>query len=194
MTPEPAVLLYGDSMLGRFTKPRIANLEDAVDRPVLVLNGAAGGWDSTDCARRASVLAQCAPAVVVLSLGANDCASGRQVPLDTFVRNLATVRAAFAGSGLVAFLPPTVRETDVLGDPVALPRRRNVVLDSYRDALRDAAGTHRSLDVPQTLARHPETDPLEDDGLHLTAQAYDLLIPELAQVVAAALTDRGARP
>lgn len=193
MTTEPAVLLYGDSMLGRFTRPRIADLEDAVDRPVVVLNGAAGGWDSTDCARRAPVLARCAPAVVVLSLGTNDCAPWRQVPLDVFARNLATVRAGFAGSDLVGFLPPTVREAPTENGTDARPSRSNVVLDRYRDVLRDTAGAHRSLETPELLARHVDAEALEADGLHLTAHAYDLLIPELARIVTAAFADRESR-
>lgn len=190
MALQPVVLLFGDSMLGRFTRPKIAGLENAVDQPVLVLNGAAGGWDSNECALRAPVLARCAPAVVVLSLGANDCAPWRQVPLDTFAQNLAAIRSAFAGASLVGFLPPTIREAPATTDPDARAPRSNAVLDRYRDVLRDTAGAHRSLDTPRLLDHRSDVVPLEDDGLHLTGQAYAALIPELAGLVGAALADR----
>jgi lysophospholipase L1-like esterase len=179
-------------MLGRFTRQRITDLEDAIGQPVVVLNGAAGGWDSTDCARRAPVLARCAPAVVVLSVGTNDCAPWRQVPLDTFARNLAAVRAGFAGSDLVSFLPPTVHEPSNRAAD-ARPARSNVALDRYRAVLRDTFSARRRLDVPELLARHSDVEVLESDGLHLTARSYDLLIPELARLVTAALADRKIR-
>ncbi|WP_225998229.1 SGNH/GDSL hydrolase family protein [Myceligenerans pegani] len=202
-------MLYGDSMLGRFTRPRIAALEASVEAAlaadgapysVMVLNCAAGGWNSAHSARRGPVMARCTPAVVVLSVGMNDCVPGRLVPLDAFARNVASIRAAFIGAGLVGFLPPMVRET---GHPATAPDtgaeaatseadlppgRRNVVLDRYRDVLRDAAGALWSLDTPGLLARRPDLEPLEEDGIHLTAQAYDMLIPELARLIAAALT------
>ncbi|WP_049571315.1 SGNH/GDSL hydrolase family protein [Streptomyces sp. SBT349] len=185
MAPVPLVLLYGDSMLARLTKPRIDLLERGTGLPGSVVNCAAGGWDSADLAARAPALARCGPDLVVLSVGANDCAPWKRVPLPSFAAHVAAVGSAFAGARLVGFLPPRIREVDRPG----LGRRRNATLDAYREALRDAVGPTRCLDVPRILAGLTGAAPLAEDGLHLTAASYDALIPELARLVTTGLTE-----
>lgn len=181
------VVLYGDSMLGRFTKPRIDALEQAVGVPSTVLNCAAGGWDSADCARRAPALAPLRPDVLVLSLGSNDCAPWKQVPVKAFSDNVAEILAVFGPAYVVGFLPPVIREVDRPG----LGRRRNVELDRYRDVLR--ASSDGCVEVDRLLAEVSGVATLEDDGLHLTSSSYDRVVPALADAVAAGLRTTGAR-
>jgi hypothetical protein len=178
VTAEPMVMLFGESMLGRFTKPRILQLERELRSAATVYNCAAGGWDSSDCAPRGAVLARLAPAVVVISLGANDCAPWKGVPPGEFAENVATVVEAFRGSSVVGRLPPAIREVDGPGSG----RRTHAELDRYREILRAAVGAAACVDVTAVLAG-VDFAPLEDDGLHLTAESYATVIPAMARVV-----------
>ncbi|GAA3062072.1 hypothetical protein GCM10010464_27930 [Pseudonocardia yunnanensis] len=172
------VMLFGDSMLGRFTKPRILALERELNDAATVYNCAAGGWDSSDCAPRAAVLARLAPAVVVVSLGANDCAPWKRVPPEEFAENVRIVVEAFRSSSVVGLLPPVIRE---VGRPETAGRT-NAELDRYREILRVAVGPAACVDLATVLA-DVDFAPLEDDGLHLTAESYAAVIPALARVV-----------
>ncbi|WP_426245032.1 SGNH/GDSL hydrolase family protein [Nocardioides sp. LHG3406-4] len=175
------VVLYGDSMLGRFTKPRIDALEQAVGVPATVLNCAAGGWNSADCARRAPALAPLRPDLMVLSLGSNDCAPWKQVPVDAFADHVTEILAAFSHSYVVGLLPPVILEVDRPG----LGRRRNADLDRYREVLR--AKTEGCVEVDRILAGVTRVPTLEADGLHLTSSSYDLVVPALADAMTVGL-------
>ncbi|TDD44456.1 hypothetical protein E1286_27035 [Nonomuraea terrae] len=166
------VMLFGDSMLARFTKERIQHLERELGDAATVHNCAAGGWDSSDGVRRAPLLARVGWDVIVLSFGANDCAPWKRVPIDRFAENVAAIAKAFDGARRVAFLPP------VIDEHAGRPSRSNRVLDEYREVLRASADA--CLDTPRLL-----TGGLEADGLHLTADSYTTLIPALAEVIRA---------
>lgn len=175
-----SVALFGDSMLARFTKPRIQELEHELRGAVwTVHNCAAGGWDSADGAARAAVLARAGWDAVVLSFGANDCAPWKRVSLEMFAANIATIVDALAPARLVAFLPPAIREIEKPG----LGTRRNRDLDAYRDVLRGAVGADSCLETDCILSTTQGPGGLESDGLHLTDDSYASLIPPLAQVI-----------
>jgi lysophospholipase L1-like esterase len=173
------VMLFGDSMLARFTKPRIQHLEGELGGAATVYNCAAGGWDSSDGAARAALLGRTGWDTVVLSFGANDCAPWKRVASDRFAANMTTIADAFAGARLVAFLPPVILEIEKPG----LGSRSNRELDEYREILRSVVGADAWLDTDRILARGAGAQGLEPDGLHLTDDSYTLLIPILAQVI-----------
>lgn len=181
------VILFGDSMLGRFTKHRIDQLEDESGADTLVLNCAAGGWTSHDGARRARMAAALDPDVVVLSFGTNDCVPARLVDLGTFTANLRATIGAFGPATVIGFLPPPVVEHDGVG-----PRgRTNAVLSTYRDALRDAVSARNAVETDAALAPLTASGTLAyEDGLHLTAEAYRLVITALAAHVRASVSMR----
>jgi lysophospholipase L1-like esterase len=174
------IVLFGDSMLGRFTKSRIDQLEDEVTADALVINCAAGGWTSHDGARRAEVVATMAPDVVVLSFGTNDCAPERLVGLESFGAYLRSTAGAFPRATVLGFLPPSVVEQDGVG-----PRgRTNAVMASYRDVLRDVVSPDRALETDAVLAPLVASGVATHvDGLHLTDDAYRLVIRALAELV-----------
>jgi lysophospholipase L1-like esterase len=174
------VMLFGDSMLARFTKPRIQSLERELGGTATVYNCAAGGWDSSDGVARAPLLGRLDWAAVVLSFGANDCAPWKRVAIDRFAENLDAIVAAFDGARLLAFLPPVIEERPDSGSG----SRTNRELDAYREVLRAAVGADACLDTDRTLAA-AGTPCLEEDGLHLTDAGYTILIPALARVIAA---------
>ncbi|HEY0497086.1 MAG TPA: GDSL-type esterase/lipase family protein [Kutzneria sp.] len=169
------IVLFGDSMLGRFTKPRIVQLESEVG-DATVFNCAAGGWTSADGAVRAATIAKTEPDFVVLSFGANDCAPGRIVPLDDYASNLRVIAGAFAPATLISFLPPSVVEVDGVGRA----GRTNAVLDTYRRVFRDVVPL--AVDTDAVLRPHAQ-EPVHEDGLHLTDAAYRVVISALAAVL-----------
>jgi lysophospholipase L1-like esterase len=173
------VTLFGDSMLARFTKPRIQHLEDELGGAATVYNCAAGGWDSSDGAARAALLGRIGWDTVVLSFGGNDCAPWKRVTTDRFAANMAMIAEAFAGARLVAFLPPVIEEIEKPG----LGSRSNRELDEYREILRSVVGADACLDTDRILATDAGDRGLEPDGLHLTGESYTLLIPVLARVI-----------
>ena len=190
-TPRtPCVTLFGDSMLARFTKPRIQHLEGELGAPATVYNCAAGGWNSSDGAVRAALLGRIGWDTVVLSFGANDCAPWKRVASDRFAANMATVADAFAGARLVAFLPPVIQEIEQPG----LGSRSNRELDEYREILRSVVGADACLDTDRILATDAGARGLEPDGLHLTEDSYTLLIPILAQVIRRGFGDSRREP
>ncbi|QRP43342.1 GDSL-type esterase/lipase family protein [Amycolatopsis sp. FDAARGOS 1241] len=175
------IVLFGDSMLGRFTKPRIDQLE-AEAGDVVVFNCAAGGWKSDDGARRAAAIALIEPDVVVLSFGANDCAPDRLVELPAYEKNMRVIADAFAPAALVAFLPPAIEEVDGVGRR----GRTNAVLDTYRGVLRDLVSAPNALETDAALAPLiARGEPVHEDGLHLTGDAYRLVISALAERITA---------
>ncbi|MGP4017690.1 SGNH/GDSL hydrolase family protein [Saccharopolyspora sp. 5N708] len=178
------IMLFGDSMLARFTKPRIQQLERELGGDATLYNCAAGGWDSTDGVTRAPVLAGLGCSTVVLSFGGNDCAPWKRVALDQFTANIGAIVDAFAGASLVAFLPPVIEEIERPG----LGMRTNRELDQYREVLRSAVGADACLETDRILSPGGTARGLEDDGLHLTGESYTSLIPPLAQVIARTLT------
>ncbi|MFI6875247.1 SGNH/GDSL hydrolase family protein [Streptomyces sp. NPDC050400] len=180
------VVLYGDSMLARFTKTRIDGLESHVGAGSLVLNCAAGGWTSVDGARRVHAVAELDPDVVVLSFGTNDCVPTRRVELEAFAANIQRMIEGFPRAKVLAFLPPSVVEREGEG-----PRgRTNKELTAYRDVLRNAVGHVRSVETDRALTPlAAAAEPTHVDDLHLTGPAYELVIAALALHIRLALDE-----
>jgi len=159
-----SVLVLGDSHLARVGPALVAQLPDATVR-------AFGGAVATDFAAQADGLDLAAYDVVVVSIGTND-AGWRDVPLDVFTREV---------EGLLARVPGrVVLVTSPGADEARAPGWSNAKLAEFATAaatrVRAAGGT--VVDTPALL------EPLGhgaflDDGFHLTAAAYDLLLPAL---------------
>jgi lysophospholipase L1-like esterase len=177
------VVLFGDSMLGRFTKHRIDLLEQKSGPGTVVLNCAAGGWTSADGVRRVELAGRVGADVAVLSFGTNDCCPERFVGLGAYEVNLRTIAAALAPARLLGFLPPSMVELDGVG-----PRgRTNSVLETYRDVLRSVVGEAHAVETDDLIAPLIASGTeVYDDGLHLTGTGYAPLIRALARLIAGA--------
>lgn len=129
--------------------------------------------------------------VAVLSVGTNDAAPWKQVPLEQFTARLTEFVAATRVGGWVLVTSPGMDPAQS-GD-FGPGDRDDQVLERYRNAAEQAfeAG---AADVPWTVVRTERLlAPLGPgaflaDGIHLTAQAYDRVLPALATAVGKVLT------
>jgi lysophospholipase L1-like esterase len=168
--PGVATVLIGDSHLARIRR----------DLPILgsrVRNAAEGGASAACLSVQASSAGIDEHEVVVVSVGTNDAAPWKGVPLMDFERTLTAFLSSVKAHGWVYVAPPGVVETRLnrTGD------RSNRVMEDYRTAAIKA--------FEQVGARVVRTDllvgPLGDsafapDGLHLNAAGYRALLPAIA--------------
>jgi lysophospholipase L1-like esterase len=177
MTSVPDQLLLGDSHHARIRCARLRRLESASGHSVS--NRAVGGasvlelGDQLDGAPSA--------AVALVSVGTNDAAPWKRVPLDTFATTLAGLLPRVPASRRVYVGSPGVVEE-------RLPRANDRTNARLREYVEVAAETVRShggefLDTAALLARVDE-DVFEDDGVHLNKAGYDVLLAALAGHVA----------
>lgn len=171
------IVLFGDSLLGRFNRILINELEQAIPSST-VYNCAAGGWNSNDGAKRVEYIAQLNPGYVILSFGANDTAPWKdQVALPIFIKNMERMIRAFTKSKVIVLLCPKV----ALESPEQT-KEFNDSLELYNEAIRRLSSEHHAECI--------ETDSLlknldnyhEDDGLHVNKAAYDLVIQAVQKI------------
>ncbi len=166
------IVLLGDSHLA-YAQPYLRMLGDRV------LNAAVGGATVDDLPTQASVARLGADDVVVVSVGTNDAAF-RGLAAADFGSRAAALLASLPARGRVVMTTPGVDRDRVVG----LPGRVEVIMQAYGDALAAAAEQTGSavVDTPAVLAPLGSRA-FVDDGVHLTEDAYHLLLPTLREVV-----------
>lgn len=173
------VLLLGDSHLARLGRS-VPTLGPGV------ANRARGGAFSRDLAGQLAGFAAAGPGLAgleaaVVSVGTNDAAPWKPVPLSEGVACLASVVAALP-CPVVLLAPPGVDEPRL----VRAEDRTNERVAEHRDAFASVVlrAGGRVVDSPALLA---PLGPLAflDDGVHLTPAAYGLVLPEVADAIAA---------
>lgn len=157
--------------------------------PGEVRNAAEGGASARDLLQQADAAGVRDSDAVVLSVGTNDAAPWKSVPVAEFAQSLSTFLASRAPRGWVYVAPPGVVEDRLTGDG----DRTNAVIDDYRLAaigVCEAAGAQvvRSDLLlgplgPRAFAR---------DGLHLTGAGCRVLVSAV-QAACDALPHRGHR-
>jgi lysophospholipase L1-like esterase len=173
MTGLPDMLLLGDSHLARIRRARLRRLEAAGGHRVS--NVAIGGAsvleldDQLDGAPSA--------AVALVSVGTNDAAPWKQVPLETFARTLAGALPRVPASRLVYVGSPGVAEERLAGANDRTNARLREYVDVAAETVRAYGGEF--LDTAALLAR-VDDDVFEDDGVHLNKAGYDVLLAALA--------------
>lgn len=167
------IVLLGDSHLARVRRDLALIGTD-------VRNGAVGGASSLDLAaqaERAGAGGLVEDDAVVVSVGTNDAAPWKRVPVPDVTEALRACWLSVPARRRVYVTPPGVDEAR-LGGP---SDRTNHVVDSYRAA---AVALCRELDVrvvhAEQLVAPLGVDAFVDDGLHLTGPAYRLLLPAIA--------------
>ncbi|MGN6577215.1 MAG: SGNH/GDSL hydrolase family protein [Nocardioides sp.] len=182
MSNPPDLLLLGDSHLTRIRRARLRRLEAASGHRVL--NAAVGGASVLGLSGQ---LDGAPPAdVAMLSVGTNDAAPWKQVPIDTFRTALSELLPRVPASRVVYVGSPGIDEQRLTREN----DRTNLRLREYVDAAAETVRRHGGefLDAAALLAR-VDDDVFLDDGVHLNKTGYDVLLPALA---ACALTESSA--
>ncbi len=178
MPSTPRVVLLGDSHLARVRRD-LARIAPSVT------NAAVGGATVRELMAQAMSAGVTSHDVLVVSVGSNDAAPWKSVPLAEFAALLDAFLATVPHAGLVLLSPPGVDEARLAG----AGNRTNAVLDTYAEAActRFAAAGAVVVDGRALLA---DLGPAayDADGLHLTAAAYDVVLPALAAAVTTTAT------
>jgi lysophospholipase L1-like esterase len=174
-SPPPSqarVLLVGDSHLARLG-PTVPALGEEVT------NVARGGAFAHDLAGQVARRGTARHDLVVLSVGTNDAAPWKQVPLPQFEHTLTDLVAGLR-CPVVLVSPPGVAESRL----VRAHDRTSEVVGQYagRAARVVLAAGGRVVDTPAVIAPLGD-DAYLDDGVHLGPAAYALLLPALATAV-----------
>ena len=170
------VVLLGDSHLARVRRDLSRIGPD-------VVNAAVGGACTRDLLPQARSAGITADDVLVVSVGSNDAAPWKAVPLEEAVLLVEGFLSSVPRAGLVLVTSPGVDEERLTG----ANDRTNAILASYAAALTDRFTAAGAIVVDGATVLAPlGSAAFTDDGLHLTGAAYDLLLPALAEAVESA--------
>lgn len=167
------VVFLGDSHLARIRR----------DLPLVgpdVCNAAEGGASALDLLAQATRAAVQDGDLVVLSVGTNDAAPWKQVPVPVFAGAMRHCMESVPARRWIYVAPPGVDETRLAGSG----DRTNAILDEYRDAALSVcsdtgAGVVRTERVIESLGAAA----FVDDGLHLSGPAYKAVLRAIADAV-----------
>jgi lysophospholipase L1-like esterase len=173
------IVLFGDSHLGRFGKNPTEKLEKLIDNSV-VYNCSAGGFTSTDGAKRAELIGTLKPDVVIFSYGGNDVAPWKPiVRKEEYLQNMRKIFEAFPNSAKILLISPDVK----LADPLQTDEF-NTSLHEYHDA---QVSLCNELNVTvisgNEVVRPLGNDYHEDDGVHMNDAAYIRVIEAFAGTI-----------
>ena len=167
------IVFLGDSHLARVRR----------DLPLIggdVHNAAKGGASVRDVVAQATGAAVEDSDLVVLSVGTNDAAPWKQVPVPAFARALLHLMGSLPARAWIYVAPPGVDEARLTGGG----NRTNATIDEYR-----AAALAVCDDVGAAVVRTDRViEPLGsaafvDDGLHLSGPAYKVVLRAIAGAV-----------
>ena len=162
-------VFIGDSHLARLRR-------DLEKLPGAVRNAAEGGASSRDLPRQADAVGLHDTDSVVLSVGTNDAAPWKQVPVSEFVRALSAFLASHSPRGWVFVAPPGVVEGRLTG----ASDRTNAVIDDYRLAAIEVCAAVGSHVVRTDLLLEPwGPTAFAEDGVHLNGTGYRVLVPAI---------------
>jgi lysophospholipase L1-like esterase len=167
------IVFLGDSHLARVRR----------DLPLVgsdVCNAANGGTSSLGLLSQAAEAAVRESDLVVLSVGTNDAAPWKRVPVSVFAETVRHCMESVPARRWIYLTPPGVDEArlSASGD------RTNAILDEYRKAAlavsrAAGAGVVRTERVIEPLG--PAA--FVKDGLHLSGPAYRLVLDAIADAV-----------
>lgn len=178
-----SIVLFGDSLLGRFGKALIDKLEVVV-KDITVYNCAAGGLNTQDGIRRADFIAKLKPDFVIFSFGANDCAPWKkQVPEKDFEKNYDSIIKSFSGSKMIVFpCPPANDPKDTEGT-----KQFNEILSRYNKIVYSVAKNNGVMLIDSEKVYNAlltsGNDYHEEDGLHLNDNGYAVFIKEVSALI-----------
>ena len=171
------VVLLGDSHLARVRRDLHRIWPE-------VCNAARGGSRARDLLPQAASATVTGSDVVVMSVGTNDAAPWKQVPVESFADLLLECLQSAPAGRRIYLAPPGVDEQRLTG-----PRdRTNATIDEYREAAISACSEAEARVVRTDRVIEPiGSGAFVDDGLHLSGPAYQLVLPAIAEAVRAAV-------
>lgn len=179
------IVLFGDSLFANISKTELLSLESRLP-DYDVYNFAVGGWNTSDCLKKAAFIATLKPDILMLSVGSNDCAPWKQVDIKVYEDNIKGIFKIFSGTKMIYFLPPPINETVFIND-AKRKGLNNSVVKSYHDSAKRLCEDNQitfldSWKVFKTLMDKGE-DYHISDGLHFSKTGYEILFDELATLV-----------
>jgi lysophospholipase L1-like esterase len=177
------LVLFGDSLFAQVGKHRLIMLEQTLP-DYDVYNCAVGGWDTNDAVAKAPYISKLEPDVLVISLGTNDAAPWKQVPLEKFTENIPKIFNAFNDAKIVYFLPTPVDEVKIANTD----KRRSIKdIKVYHDAAKSICEAHGVAYIDSYAIFKPLLDSGQEyhieDGVHFNDFAYEIIATELAKVL-----------
>lgn len=174
------LILFGDSLFAQAGKHRVVMFEDALPG-YDVYNCAVGGWNTNDCVKKAPYISKLEADVVVISLGTNDAAPYKQVPIDEFVANIPKILEAFKESEVIWYLPTPIDQTKSNTFGKVIP---NEVVKEYHDAAKKVCEESGIKVINSFAIFKPMLDAGEtyhsEDGVHYIDKAYEIIARELS--------------
>lgn len=141
-----------------------------------VRNAAEGGASSRDLQRQADAVGVHDSDSVVLSVGTNDAAPWKHVPVSEFVQALSMFVASHSPRGWVFVAPPGVVEARLTG----ARERTNAAIDEYRlaaiEVCEDVGGHVVRTDL---MLQSLGAKAFAEDGVHLNGTGYRVLVPAI---------------
>lgn len=185
MTPRSALELLGDSHLARLDVRQVAQLEAELEslRPAAwqVRNAATGGSSGVHLRMRCGLAMQVPASAFVVSVGTNDAASWKRVPLDAFSVDLTAAVTALGAHRTVVVGAPPVDEARHRPGQV----RRNTEVAQYARAARDVAAATGAVFLDSAAALRACAPEMihDDDGVHLSGAGCTALLRGIARAV-----------
>lgn len=167
------IVFLGDSHLARVRR----------DLPTVganVCNAAEGGASALDLLAQAAGAGVEEDDLVVVSVGTNDAAPWKQIPVTTFAQAVFDCMQSVPARRWIYVAPPGVDESRSTG----LGDRTNAILDEYRDAAVSACNDAGARVIRTDLVIGPlGAGAFDGDGLHLSGQAYQVVLPAIAEAI-----------
>lgn len=171
------VVLVGDSHLAKINRHQLRRLSELTAVRYPVVNHAAGGSTALDVLTDLELSALLPQDRVVVSVGTNDYAPWKRVPLQQFRSTVEELLNRLQHHRPVLLLPPPVdeqRQTSAGRTGLRMEQDRA----PYVNALQAAAAAHGA---PVVQVEGAEVHAA--DGVHMSDAGYEILIPRLADAL-----------
>lgn len=174
------IVLLGDSHLAK-VQDDLPRLRGLLDESVEIVNFAIGGSIAVDLPQQAEAALLRQSDTVVVSIGTNDAAQWRPIDRQSFEESLGAFFGALEVARLVVVTSPGT-DNGRIGDtgPDFPPEQIEAYAETV-ERLAAAAGAE-IVRTPELLAPLGGRAFL-DDGVHLTSEGYDVLLPAIAAAV-----------
>jgi lysophospholipase L1-like esterase len=147
-----------------------------------VCNAAEGGATALDLVPQAAGAAVEEDDLVVFSVGTNDAAPWRQVPVTAYAQAVRRCMRAVPARRWIYLAPPGVDESRLTGSHT----RTNAVLDEYRDVAVSVCNDAGARVVRTDCVVGPlGSEAFVSDGLHLSGRAYKVVLAAIAEAAQA---------